>query len=510
LRDISQPPERFGSNGCTRLLLIVLLALATGQAERPTTIEGAQPSPQWLHERETFIRRQSERFRPLHPHLPVAYRLDESFVAAAKLRRSIEVVDDCGPALCGVASPELPAAWDLADMRAMFTPAGAGRRQRDAFAVALLGRFEGEDPDRWAADELRAGFMRRFADMDDDDRVVVPVTASLIRFLDPRHELAFERMSERLRLLTSAEEATWLTHLRVVVVQPARVPAGRIRGATFSLVNRIERSTISDASGAELQRLHTIGFDAIALMPFAMQRGVHASELRRLAGSPASETDLSMAIAAVRAHRLGMRVLLKPQIWEGSSGDPTQIEPDDWPAWFAAYRRFLMHEALLARAIGAEWLSVGVELSRTESRPEWRALIAEIRGVYHGGLIYAANFDAFEKTPLWPLVDAIGVEYGKPVILTELGYASNGAPWIEPWNEYWRPDTLVCPNEDRQECVSSRQARAYEAMLGALSASRSVAGFFIWKYQSDGGERDGEGFFPKGKPAETVIRKALH
>src|SRR6266566_2401007 len=88
-------------------------------------IHGATPPSGWLHHREEFIHLQAARFPALHPRLPVVVHLDPDFVTAARERRSIEVVDDCGDALCGVAADELPEAWDLADLRSMFTPVDA-------------------------------------------------------------------------------------------------------------------------------------------------------------------------------------------------------------------------------------------------------------------------------------------------------------------------------------------------------------------------------------------------
>jgi len=453
----------------------------------------------WLRERERFIRDAAARYPKLHARLPVVYHLDEDFVTAAKTRRSIEVVDDCDGALCGVATDELNTAWDVADLRAMFAPADASRVKRDAFVASLTGRFAGDDVAQWAADLDRAGVH----DLD-DDLLAVPLLAT--GPLSPQR-------GERGRGEGPPKLAI-------------------VHGATFSLVNRIESSTIATRSRDELRRLRGVGYDAIALLPFAGQRGANASEVRRFAGSPASETDLAMTLAAVRAHALGMRVMLKPQVWEHATGDPTHIEPADWKAWFASYRRFLLHEAALARIIGAEWLVIGTELTRTESRPEWHELVAAVRAIYHGRILYAANFDAFEKTPLWPLVDAIGVDayfplsgkrdatdgelrfgaaavvarldavsrkYGKPVILTELGYPSIAAPWIEPWRE--QRDAAARPAD---------QARAFAAMLGALRGSPNIAGFFIWKYESDPDRSDPTGYLPKGKPAEEIIRRAIH
>ncbi|HKO57196.1 MAG TPA: hypothetical protein VJ276_15070 [Thermoanaerobaculia bacterium] len=454
----------------------------------------------WFRAREAFIKAQSARFPS--PRLPVVYHLDEDFLSAARARRSIEVVDDCGADLCGVADDELPGAWEVADMRAMFSSPSDPPETREARAVALLGRFEGEPLEAWVGDIRRAGLSEST-----DRRVVVPLMAA--------------KMGGN-----------------VAPSSPSRRgPTGEsaLHGATFSVRNRPEQHIIANGSLQELARLKALGFDAISLIPFGGQRGYGGTDIRRYDASPFSETDLSMALGAARAHRLGMRVLLKPHVWtEGAGGgDPTRIEPEGgrWDLWFASYERFLIHHALLARAIGAEWLAIGTELKRTESRPEWLPLIAKVRAVYHGRITYAANFDSFETVPFWGRLDAVGVDAyfslsakedatdaelragaaavvqrlglvsrraGRPVILTELGYTSRRAPWIEAWNE-------------RRTSASGAadQARAFEAMLGAAARSKAVQGFFIWKYESDPAHRDELGFLPKEKPAEEVIKRFL-
>jgi hypothetical protein len=495
-------------------------------------VEGSPPAPSWLEQRERFVRQHASRFRVLGPRLPVVYRLDPDFVTAAKRRQSIEVVDDCGEALCGVATDELPDSWDIADLRAMFTPSGAPRAERNAFAVALLGRFHGEDVDGWAADELRAGIFKRWRDLNQQDELAyVPAAASLIRFLDPQHSSSFAQMRKRLR---EVDDRAWLAKLREIAARP-RAPATPqpLHGATFSIVNRIERSVIAGQSGREMERLRSIGYTAISLIPYAGQRGSEATTLRQFSRHPASETDLAMSLAAVRAHRLGMCVMLKPHVWNSPSGDPTQIDPGaaQWPSWFASYRTFIIHEALLARAIHADWFSIGTELTRSENRPEWREIIAAVRALFPGLITYAANFDAFEKTPFWDALDAIGIDayfplatsgsatdgelregaarvigriervsarVRKRVILTELGYASRAAPWVEPWRE--GRDSPPAPAD---------QSRAFAAMLESASTSQSVLGFFIWKYESDPNLNESIGYLPKGKPAEFVIQRVL-
>jgi len=490
--------------------------------------DGTATQP-WLREREAFIARTAKMLPA--PKLPVVYHLDADFVTAAKSRKSIEVVDDCGDALCGVATDELPRWWELADVRAMATPPTLPRRTRDMVASAVIGWF-GDDVDSVAADELRAGIFKSWKDIagEEDELVFVPAAASLIRTFDPEHRMPFAAIEERLRTLTARDEARWLERLRRIPPPRRTTPPLPLHGATLSVVNSPEHSTIADVSRAQIESLHRLGYDAISLLPFAAQRGFDATEIRRLAGSPGSETDLAMLLPAARAHRLGMRVLLKPHVWVWPGGDATRIEPANWPAWFASYARVLTHDALLARAMRAEWLCIGTELTRSESRPEWRPLIARLRALFHGGLTYAANFDAFEKTSFFGELDAIGIDayfplssnpnatdaelragarrvveridavaHGKPVLLTELGYANENAPWVEPWRE--QRGAASAPSE---------QARAFAAMLDAVATSRSIRGFFVWKYESDPNVRSSGGFHPQNQPAEGVIRRYLH
>lgn len=492
--------------------------------------DGTAPEP-WLRQREAYIRKTAQMLPA--PKLPVVYHLDADFVVAARTRKSIEVVDDCGDALCGVATDELPRWWEVADARALATPADATRRDRDAFAAAITGWF-GDDVDAVAADELRAGVFAKWSDVanEDDELVSVPAAASLIRTLDPERRVAFANMRERLANLSAGDEKRWLDRLRRIAPAPSMKPLLPLHGATLSVVNLPDRSTISNASRQQIATLRATGYGAISLLPFASQGGSAAVDLKRLAHSPGSETDLAMLLPAAQAHARGMHVMLKPHVWNWPEGDATRVDPGPgrWPLWFAAYREFLTHEALLARAAHAEWLCIGTELTRSESRPEWRPLIARIRALYHGGVTYAANFDQFERTPFWRELDAIGIDAyfplssnqeasddelragatkiverieavananGKPAILTELGYANVHAPWVEPWTE---PRTTPDPAE---------QARAFLAMLETALKSRAIAGFFIWKYESDPAVRKGTGFHPQDQPAEGVIKRFL-
>lgn len=531
-------PDSAKSRACLFSLLVALSGFGPAAAE-VVVVEGqaseelVRDSRAWLERRERFIRLRAAALARLDPRLPVVYRLDRDFVAAARERKTTAVVDDCGErTLCGVATDELEAAWENADLRALFTSPGEPPYFREAYAAALLGRFEGEPVEAWAADLLRAGLGDPRA-TNGERRIVVPVLASVIRAIDPEHRLRSTAALGRVRNLTAEEEARWRAGMaREPASTPRRRPA-RLRGATFSIVvNRLERHMLAAGSRAELERLRGVGYDAIGLIPFGGQPGFDGTEIRRFDG-PGGESDLAMTLGAARTKRLGMRVMLKPHLWpmRSGSGDATRIEPSDWNAWFASYERFIIHYALLARAIGAEWFSIGTELTRTESRPEWRSIIAKVRAVYHGSITYAANFDAFERTPFWDALDAVGVDayfplathpdaddralregakaavariervsarVRKPAILTEIGYPSIATAWIEPWNE-----------RRSREVDHAAQARAFDAMLRAVTRSRAIAGFFVWKYETDPAFTDPDGFLPKEKPAERVISRYL-
>lgn len=485
--------------GLATLVPALLLAAAIHHQSRWLVADGsisrelvADPA-KWIAAREAFIRDVAEK----HPQaaLPVVYKLDEDFVAAARTRESIEVVDDCGKALCGVATDELREEWELADVRALLTVTNAQ-------AAAILGRWMGEDPRVIAADIGRAGV----GDVD-DPLVQVPLSAG--SSCAP-HGISHDTAPGPPIVGADA------------LIPRVTAPNQLLKGATISVVNRIEKHLIANSSRQVFARLQSLHFNAIALVPFAGSRG---NDLRRFDSRPAGETDLSIRLAAARAYARGMQVMIKPHVW-AQGGDATRLEPPSWEAWFASYRRYLVHEALLARACRAEWLSIGTELTRSESRPEWRRLIAMVRALYSGRITYSANFDAFERTPFWRELDAVGVDAyfplaaaadatdaqlregarqavarleavakatGRQVLLTELGYPSTPAPWIEPWREQrgGRPDPEA-------------QKRAFAAMLDALRGAAHVSGFFVWKYESDPAYADPTGYLPK-LPSERVL-----
>ena len=276
----------------------------------------------------------------------------------------------------------------------------------------------------------------------------------------------------------------------------------------------------SDGALHMLARLPRFGVNAIALVPFGfMRRG--STEVRFGGGW---ESDSGIEQVAAFAHSLGIRVMLKPQIWV-RPGYPGDLEFDsevERSTWFAEYQRFLEHYAGLAKRIHADLFCVGVEFARlTRHEAEWRRLIARTRELYSGPLVYAANAgEEFENLRFWDALDYIGLDnyyslpddlntaavvekvdtiqrrYQRPVIFTEVGFSSLEAPHRQPWDETPRRLSI------------EEQARCYEAVFQAFYRKPWFQGMYWWKVGSNGygGSQDGT-HTPWGKPAMQVVSR---
>ena len=277
-----------------------------------------------------------------------------------------------------------------------------------------------------------------------------------------------------------------------------------------------------DAEGSRqmLKQLPAYGINAIALVPYGWSSPqpprVH------IGGGPDTwESDEGVEELARLGHALGLKVMLKPAIWDSYKLEIPSAQ--DRAAWFDQYRLFLEHYARLAARIHADVFFVGGEfnhLSRYDS--DWRKLIARARELYPGPLVYGANFgEEFETLTFWDALDYIGLQeyyplpdslstdalvakvaavqrkYAKPVIFTEAGFSAHAAPNHQPW-------------EDNQggKVSTADQARCYEAVLRAFYRQPWFEGVYWWKVgtDGDGGAEDGS-LTPWGKPAMDVVKQ---
>jgi hypothetical protein len=269
-----------------------------------------------------------------------------------------------------------------------------------------------------------------------------------------------------------------------------------------------------------LEELRGYGVNSVAFVPYGFTRRGTATV--RFPGR--MERDEAITTLAAEARRLGLKIMLKPQIWTnaGFPGNLDFPDPAERTQWFAAYGDFIDHYAKLATRIRADIFCVGTEFGKLSVHEKnWRALIARARSHYRGPLVYAAiQGPEFENLKFWDALDYIGLnnyyplpdslatdeivrkveavhrKYRKPVIFPEAGFASLEAPHRAPWDE------------TRRKLSPEDQARAYEALFRGFYNKPWFYGVYWWKIGSDGygGPFDGS-HTPWGKPAMDVIAK---
>lgn len=412
----------------------------------------------------------------------------------------------------------------------------------DGAAAWLVGRWQGRPLGDWPGILAATGTLPSAADLlaatkaaDSSDVLWIAAAAAVVERL-PGADLAakLEPPPSEPRI------GALLDGFRRVAPRPRpgageapALPAGAFyRGVSFAMLNGVDVGYHAPSVDGELTRLAGLGTDAVALMPFAYQPAPDRPEMRFLNRHPAAETDVGLLHAARRARARGMRVLWKPHVWVGHGSWPGEIAMADeagWTAWWKTYRRFVVHHAVLAERAGAELFSIGVELGKTGARREWLELVAAVRQVYSGPLVYSANWwGDYDRFPFWDRLDLVGVDayfplaaadadpeavregarrvvatladaarrFGKPILLTEVGFAARPAAWAEPHHE---GGTVSLPD----------QAFAYDALLTALGRPDWLAGVFVWKaFTADGADaRDDADFRFLGRPAENVVRR---
>ena len=158
---------------------------------------------------------------------------------------------------------------------------------------------------------------------------------------------------------------------------------------------RLEGGYLSAACGTELARLRGFGAGWVSITPFGyLPAGDRPTILPSADGGPDQENDEAVVEAVARARALGLRVWLTPHLWTRGFVGSLAYGPDGWRRFFAQYRAFILHYALLAEREQVDGLVIGHELtSAALGHPDrWRTLIAEVRRVYSGTLTYEANW----------------------------------------------------------------------------------------------------------------------
>ncbi|WP_175781818.1 glycoside hydrolase family 113 [Burkholderia anthina] len=295
----------------------------------------------------------------------------------------------------------------------------------------------------------------------------------------------------------------------------------------FNLIQDRQAPFGSAQAFESMSRMRRTGANTVALVPFLWQRKPDAPDIAR--GDDMSDEQLAQGIRA--AHRLGLTVFVKPQVWVPGTwaGAVRMSREADWNTWFARYERALIGLAAVAAREHAEGFVLGTELDQTAAHPTWLALIAHVRAVFHGKVSYVAhNVDGAEQVPFWQRLDAVGVTLypslvaddkppewarvmqetsmrlqslsrlaGRPVFVAEIGLRSAAGATAKPW-------------ESAEEHVANvNEALQADVLRGWIDTLKepTVQTVLVWRWISapdSGGHADTD-FTVQGKISESML-----
>lgn len=306
-------------------------------------------------------------------------------------------------------------------------------------------------------------------------------------------------------------------------------PLELIRGMVFAAWTPHGYGTPEAAES--LEQLAGTGATEVAVVVTAYLEHSRASEVR--AHPNRTPTEESVIVFCERALELGLDIVLKPHVDVVGGHYRGLIEPEDPRRWFETYQAFLVRWATLGARLGCRSYWVGTELETMTRHPDhWASMLEEVRQVFPGPLVYAANFVDLEleaTVKVGSLADFVGVDAyfplseqpdpdfdvllagwkpwiemieafsratERPVLITEIGCPSRRNAALAPWDF-----------ESSEPIDLDLQARYYEAALRALPTCAALRGMYFWSWGiSEGGVEDGS-MTPRGKPAESVLRR---
>ncbi|MEL7532185.1 MAG: hypothetical protein AAFN10_12785 [Bacteroidota bacterium] len=309
------------------------------------------------------------------------------------------------------------------------------------------------------------------------------------------------------------------------------------RGMTFAHEGyRVYNGYGSNLAKASMDSLQDLAVNALAIVPYSGTRETKRPAQYRFSRGAGGENDASVVHCHHAARRRGMLSLMKPQIWFPGSwpGDVEMQNEADWKLFFANYREWITHYAMLSEIHHSDIFCVGVEFAKTTlSHPEeWKKMIDDLRHLYSGPMTYAANWgEEFEKLAFgesldflavncyYPLskdkqpddkallkaananfdkIEKVAQKYQKQVLFTEVGFRSIERPWEHPHAE-----------ANGQAFDEAAQARCYEALFKAGENRDWLAGYYWWKWPSyiPYAKEASKSFTACGKEAQAVLAK---
>ena len=323
-----------------------------------------------------------------------------------------------------------------------------------------------------------------------------------------------------------------LNHINCQSVKPIKT-SDKIKGITLVAARR-------PFTNAPIQEVQVAKAQWIAVVPYAFTRvGTPSVRYEGNGGYDWGESHEGIKITIDSAHKAGVKVMLKPQVWVGGGwvGGLDFATDKDWEQWENEYEKYILPFAKIADSTKAELLCIGTELKiSVVKRPQfWRNLIAKTRAIYHGKLVYAANWDEYPLITFWDKLDYIGIDayfslvpkatpsvseletawnphlidiqtfqkqQKKPVLFTEFGYMPIDSCTYKSWEIEKRRRGMPI-NE-------AAQANAIDALFTVFWKENWWAGGFLWKWFPEVKATEGremKDYTPQGKQAINVLQK---
>ncbi len=292
--------------------------------------------------------------------------------------------------------------------------------------------------------------------------------------------------------------------------------------------------------GDPMLPLNELGVKWISCLPYSIFHKNNPT-IKTIHGAWWGETNEGVCTTIDHAHSHGIKVMLKPQLWNweqwiGAFDLETEAQ---WDTFEQSYTTFIMRWVHLADSMEVDMFCIGTEIKNSvEKRPDfWRGLIDSIRQVYKGKLTYATNWDHYEKIVFWDKLDYIGIDayfpllrdttpavcdlkeawlptvdkleafsakWTKPILFTEFGYLSLDGCTHNTWEL----------EKDRHSAAINQQAQAnaVQALLEAFGTQDWWAGGFQWKWYPNKSAALGEGeaardYTPQDKLCADVLKK---
>jgi hypothetical protein len=283
--------------------------------------------------------------------------------------------------------------------------------------------------------------------------------------------------------------------------------------------------------GGLLDEIAALGADHVELVVPWYLHDVHASDIH---DHPRLTPPRAAIVRTIReAHARGLEVLLFPivrlEVQKNSDEWRGTLAPRDRSALLSSYQHALVRLAELAARERVALLSIGSEMSTLDvDHDAWVPIVAAVRKVYRGGLIYSGNWDHYQSVAIYDLVDYAGLcvyfplgergqpagdeelrkrwqtlrdklvafatRLSRPLVFTEVGYLSQRGAAAWPWDEG------ASEPVDLEE-----QRRCYEAFRHTWQ-DEPPAGVYFWNWYGWGGPTSG-GYTPRNKPAAGEIRR---